>query len=222
MTRELASNPTYAVHHITVSRTARYLVAGDEQGAQEVWFVLHGYSQLAASLLRWFEPAFRPGRLIVAPEALSRAYFDEQRARRVGASWMTREDRDREIEDYVRYLDQLAEEVIGILPPRPRVEVHGFSQGCATACRWVTFGRHPVDRLVLWGGTVPPDLDLDRMRSNLRGARVIMAVGDRDQFVTPDQVRTEEQRLRGLGLPLDVHRFTGGHIVDATALAALA
>ena len=45
----------------------------------EVWLVLHGYSQLAGGFLRWFEPAARPGRLIVAPEGLSRAYFEEDR-----------------------------------------------------------------------------------------------------------------------------------------------
>lgn len=212
----------YPVHHLQVTRTARYAVAGDERGAEEVWLVLHGYSQLATGFLRWFEPALRPGRLIVAPEALSRAYFEEHQARRVGASWMTREDREAEIEDYVRYLDQVADEVLGILPPSPRLEVHGFSQGCATACRWVAFGHHGVSRLVLWGGTVPPDLDVDRLRSNLRGAPLVVAVGDRDQFITADQVRAEAARLEGLGLPVEVRRFAAGHTVDRTTLESLA
>ena len=78
-------------HRITVPRTARYYVLGDMLGAAEVWFVLHGYSQLAATLAKWFETAVKPGRLIVAPEALSRSYFEEHGARRVGASWMTKE-----------------------------------------------------------------------------------------------------------------------------------
>jgi predicted esterase len=214
--------PTYPAHHLTVTRTARYFVAGAEAGAREVWFVLHGYSQLAAGFLRWFEPAVRPGRLIVAPEALSRAYFEEKQARRVGASWMTREDRESEIEDYVRYLDQLADEVIGSLPPGPRIEVHGFSQGCATAGRWATYGRHSLNRLVLWGGTAPPDLDLERLRSNLRSAPIVLTVGDRDPFVTAEHVRAEEARLRGIGLTVESRPFPGGHSVDRTMLTALA
>ncbi|MGE0556309.1 MAG: alpha/beta hydrolase [Gemmatimonadales bacterium] len=212
----------HTIHHITVSRTARYVVAGEENGAVEVWIVLHGYSQLATNFLRWFEPALRPGRLIVAPEALSRSYFDESKARRVGASWMTREDREAEIEDYVRYLDQLADELLGILPPRPRLELHGFSQGCATAARWATFGRHRIDRLVLWGGTTPPDLDLERLRSNLLGAPIAMVVGDRDQFLTAEHVRAEDERLKGVGLTVDSRTFPGGHMVDPTVLATLA
>lgn len=217
-----AKRPTYPAHHLTVSRTARYFMAGPEVGAREVWFVLHGYSQLAAGFLRWFEPAAQPGRLIVAPEALSRAYFEEKGARRVGASWMTREDREAEIEDYVRYLDQLADAVVGSLPPRPRIEVHGFSQGCATAGRWATYGRHAISRLVLWGGTAPPDLDLERLRSNLRSAPILLAVGDRDPFVTAEHVRVEEERLRGIGLTVESRPFPGGHSVDRTMLTALA
>ena len=37
-------------HHLEVSRTARYWVLGEGTAApREVWFVLHGYGQLAPS-----------------------------------------------------------------------------------------------------------------------------------------------------------------------------
>lgn len=212
----------YQSNRILVPRTARYFTIGDRDGADEVWFVLHGYSQLAGGFLRWFEPAARPGRLIVAPEALSRAYFEENQTRRVGASWMTREDRESEIEDYVRYLDLVADHVLGDIPARARLEVHGFSQGAATASRWATFGRHPVSRLVLWGGTVPPDLDLERLRGALRDGSLVIAVGDRDQFFTPEALRTEEARLAGLGLAVDMRPFAGPHVVDRATLVAIA
>jgi predicted esterase len=210
------------VNRITVERSARYFHLGERQAADEVWFVLHGYSQLAQNFLRWFEGAARPGRLIVAPEALSRSYFEEQGARRVGASWMTKEDREVEIEDYIRYLDRVADEVVGAIPPRPRIEVHGFSQGGATASRWVTYGHHPVNRVVLWGSTLPPDLDLERLRGNLRGAPLVLAVGDRDQFLLAEQVRSERARLAGLGVAVEIRQFVGGHVVDRSTLADLA
>lgn len=211
----------YQSHRIVVARNARYYTLGDRAGAEEIWFVLHGYSQLAAGFLKWFEPAARPGRLIVAPEALSRSYFDEKEARRVGASWMTKEDRESEIEDYVRYLDGVADEVIGTFPPMPRVEVHGFSQGAATASRWVAYGHQVVSRLTLWGGTVPPDLDLERLRSSLRNGSIIMAIGDRDQFLTTPSVRNEQARLSGVGVPAVVRNFAGGHVVDRSTLVAI-
>ncbi len=212
---------SYQSHRIVVPRSARYYTLGDRAGAEEIWFVLHGYSQLAANFLKWFEPAARPGRLIVAPEALSRSYFDEKEARRAGASWMTKEDRETEIEDYVRYLDRVADEVIGTFPPEPRIEVHGFSQGAATASRWVTYGHHAVSRLALWGGTVPPDLDLERLRNSLRSGSILMAIGDRDQFLTPQAVRNEQARLSGIGLPAVVRNFSGGHLIDRSTLVAI-
>ena len=52
----------YSVQRIVVPRSARYHCLGDRTGPEEVWFVLHGFSQLAAGFLRWFEPAARPGR----------------------------------------------------------------------------------------------------------------------------------------------------------------
>ena len=42
-------------HHLSVARTARYYTLG-EPGATEVWFVCHGYGQLAGRFLRRFEP----------------------------------------------------------------------------------------------------------------------------------------------------------------------
>ncbi|MEO8453508.1 MAG: dienelactone hydrolase family protein [Gemmatimonadota bacterium] len=213
---------TGTVRRIKVTRTARYYVLGERDGAVEVWFVLHGYSQLAGTFAKWFEPAVKPGRLIVAPEGLSRAYFEESGARRVGASWMTKEDREAEIVDYVGYLDDVADEVLGDLPPRPRLEVHGFSQGAATASRWAAMGRYSPNRLVLWGGTVPPDLELERLKRGLAENPIIIVVGNRDQFVPVAQVETEQVRLLDAGLHAEIRVFDGGHRVDERVLGEMA
>src|SRR5712691_3738407 len=97
-------------YHIGVTRTARYFtLGGSPREVAEVWFVCHGYGQLAGRFLRHFEPLAGGTRLLVAPEALSRFYVEDTtvpaRERKVGATWMTREDRLSEIDDYVRYLD---------------------------------------------------------------------------------------------------------------------
>ena len=67
----------------------------------------------------------------MAPEGLSRFYLDAG-AGKVGASWMTKEDRAHEIEDYLSYLEQVR---AAIIPPVP-LTILGFSQGVATAARW--------------------------------------------------------------------------------------
>lgn len=209
---------TAVTHHLAVPRTARYLTLGEFEGAGEVWFLLHGYSMLASTFLKWFLPAARPGRLLVAPEALSRGYYEEGGGRRVGASWMTREDREVEIEDYVRYLDLLADRVLAAVPEPPKVQVHAFSQGTATACRWVSFGRIRTSRLVLWGGGVPPDLPLDRYGPALTRSGLVLAIGARDKYISQADVDREQARLAAAGLTPTVHRFDGGHRVDAALL----
>jgi predicted esterase len=212
---------TPVVHHLTVPRTARYLTLGEVEGAEEIWIILHGYSMLASGFLTWFDAAARPGRLLVAPEALSRAYFAEKGLRRVGASWMTKEDRDAEIEDYVRYLDLLADRLLAGVSERPRIEVHGFSQGTAAACRWVAYGRHRVDRLALWAGGAPPDLDFNRFRSSLGTAPLLLLAGRRDRILDQAKLETEAARLREHGVPFELRYYDAGHRVSADALREL-
>ena len=211
-------------HRLTVSRTVRYFTLGRPD--REVWFVLHGYGQLAARFLRHFEPLDDATRLIVAPEGLSRFYLTEDPAeRRVGASWMTREDRLAEIEDYVQYLDAVYAEVVGSVDRSlVRVRVLGFSQGATTACRWTTMGAARVDRLIVWGGEVPPDLDLARepAAGRLRALRLLLVYGTQDRFFTPKVVAATEARLREHGIPYERVSFDGDHGIDGAVLKKLA
>ena len=135
-------------HHFAARRTARYYTLDPAGVAHQVWFVMHGYGQLAGAFIRHFQ-AVRDGHgLVVAPEALSRLYLPGHQ--RVGASWMTKEDRLTEIDDYLAYLDALYDRIFESVD-RSRVTVHvlGFSQGAATASRWATLGRAHTDRLIL-------------------------------------------------------------------------
>ncbi|MBK7947090.1 MAG: hypothetical protein IPJ85_18060 [Flavobacteriales bacterium] len=94
---------------IQVQRTARYHVLGTLEAAPEIWIAIHGYGQLARYFLNNFK-GLEEGRCIVAPEGLSRFYLDAEHAR-VGATWMTREDRLHEIDDHVAYPDRAVRRV---------------------------------------------------------------------------------------------------------------
>ena len=186
-----------------------------------MWFVCHGYGKLAARFLERFRVLEGEDRCVVAPEALSRFYATENPAeRRIGASWMTREDRLSEIDDYVRYLDAVYAK---IAPAAARVTVLGFSQGAATVCRWVAMGSSRVDRLVVWGGEVPPDLDLahEPALGRLRASRLTLVYGTRDEFFTPKIIAATEARLREHAIPYDLVPFDGGHEIHEATLAKL-
>ncbi|MFQ5678761.1 MAG: alpha/beta hydrolase [Gemmatimonadota bacterium] len=222
--------------HLTIARKARYATLGDGgAGLRQVWFVCHGYGQLAANFLDLFASLDDGSRLLVAPEGLSRFYVDHE-ARKVGASWMTSEDRLTDIAEYVAYLDRLHDVVFGDAPrdsagppaleavSRDEVELValGFSQGAATVSRWTAFGRARVDRLILWGGLVPPDLDLELHGARLRAARLTLVVGEEDEYVSRDAVERTEVRLREAGVPWERVTFPGGHRLDRKLLARLA
>ena len=179
--------------------------------------MLHGYGQLAARFLHHFEPLDDGTRLIVAPEGLSRFYLAEDSARHVGATWMTKEDRLAEIEDYVRYLEAVHEECVRSMDrAQIKVTLLGFSQGAATACRWFTMGKSHIDRLVVWGGEVPPDVELPR------SVRLSLVYGRRDEYFTPKIITATEARLRAHEVPYKLFPFDGGHEVDAAVLKRVA
>jgi len=201
-------------------RTARVYHLGRPADAREIWFVLHGFGQLAGSFIAKFAPAARPDRLIVAPEALNH-YYTDHRGKKVGATWMTSEDREAQIADYVAYLDRVGEEYLA-QAPGARIEIHGFSQGSATAARWLALGRVQTARLVLWGGEVPPDPPLESYRARLNAADLTIVMGDRDQYYSASRVEREAERLDAAGVNYTLRRFAGGHVVPGEVLAGLA
>jgi predicted esterase len=209
-----------------VPRTARYWTEGDTRSARDVWFILHGYGQLAAELLAAAAPLAGDGRLLVAPEALSRFYATgasgaSHAQAGVGASWMTREDRDHEIEDYIAYLDALVSRVMAQFDVAPRVHVLGFSQGVATATRWVAARGVRPATLVLWGSLPPADLR-EAGSAWMAGLDLRLVYGTRDGLITPDALEVTLSRLRREGVQATVQTFEGGHRLDDGVLAGLA
>jgi len=217
-------------HTVSVHRTARYALLGDPAGPiEEVWMACHGYGQLASYFLRPFRAIEAPHRLIVAPEGLSRFYLEDAAGQhhRVGASWMTREAREDEIDDYVRFLDAVYTDVLmraGVT--RARLTAFGFSQGGATVTRWLAhspmLGTPPTERLILWGSALPHDLDLSTHGDWLNRSQLTLVAGDSDEYATPERIAAQTQALDAHGIAHEALRFDGGHRVDPDTLRMLA
>ena len=206
-------------HFLPVSRTARYVTLGDPgERLSQVWMVCHGYGQLARRFVEDFASLDDGTRMIVAPEGLSRFYIDRTQQRVMGASWMTREDRLHEIEDYLGYLDALYADVRGRIGRDLPVTALGFSQGVATATRWAARTRAPLQRLVVWGGTLPPEIDL----AVFAKVRVTVVCGDQDELITAKVRETEAGLWRKVGIDPEVRIFSGHHEVLPEVVADLA
>jgi predicted esterase len=214
--------------HLRVSRTARLFFLGEPgKGTRDVWVACHGYGQLASAFAAALEPLRSPERVVVAPEALSRFYLDDPAKRHgpdspIGASWMTREDREREIADYVDYLDAVVDAVLAETPRGVRVTGLGFSQGAATISRWAALGKTKLARLVVWGGTLPQDLPAGNGSALFRGAEVVLVGGRKDKLATPEAMERDRTALSERAIPVRLLWHEGGHSLSSSVLREIA
>lgn len=211
-------------HHLAVTRSARYYQLGELSAhTRRVWFVCHGYGQLAAYFARHF--AFlveaAPTTVVIAPEGLSRFYLSGNSGR-VGASWMTRDDRLHEIDDHIGFLDQLADSVLVQCPADVNVTVLGFSQGTATVSRWLAQARFRPAELILWAGGFPDDLDPTDARKLLENLPLTIVLGTDDEYISASQMAHQQQQLQQLGATPTLITFPGKHELNQAVLAELA
>lgn len=215
-------------HRIRVGRSARWYQLGEPSPAvREIWLVLHGYAQLARDFIGAFEGIATAERLVVAPEALSRFYTPADRGvahanASVGASWMTREDREAEILDYVDYIDAVAARARASVPNASRLVALGFSQGTATASRWAVLGAGPPNRLILWGGGPADDLPAEQAAARLANLTVELVHGTQDQVVPLAIAERAAAAMRERGVAVDLRTFEGRHRIDPHVLAQVA
>jgi predicted esterase len=210
------------IHHLPVQKTARYATIGNSTDPSEIWFVFHGYRQLAPRFLSYFQHLDDGRRLIVAPEGLSRFYVDTG-YQKVGASWMTKEDREIDIQDYLQFLNQMAADVMRDLD-RSRVEctILGFSQGVATAVRWAIDGDIPPDRVIVWGDQLPHDYETADSVQILRDSELFVVRGLEDEYINDEVAEVHQENIRKLDLSFDYLTFPGGHRLDKDTLALIA
>jgi len=210
-------------HHLTVQRTARYYVLGEPtEKTRNIWFCLHGFGQLAQYFSRKFTDVVNDETLVVVPEGLSRLYLNGE-YKRVGASWLTHEDRDYEVADFVAYLNTLYDTTLGSRPAQDfHITLFGFSQGAATACRWLSNGHIRADRLMLWAGFFANGMADLIDPQKLTDVETHYVYGSKDEFLTliPDSA-TYLDRIRQEVPGIQITEYEGEHRVEPAVLQTL-
>lgn len=214
-------NTIMEAHHIPIKKTAHYYTLGKPgKHIKNWWIVCHGYGQAANKFIYKFEEVIDEQTFVLAPEGFSRFYFD-QFSGKVGASWMTKEDRLDEIEDYCNYLDLLYTQYRDQLSEDVRIHLLGFSQGGATQCRWIHARRPNFDNLILWACDFPNDLDYAAIKSYMENKKAYLILGDQDQFLTPDRLSKIKAFMDEQGFVREEWTFEGKHVVDRPTLRKL-
>lgn len=206
-------------HSLTIPKTARIFSEGQLDTASNILIALHGYGQLADAFVREFECLYAQADwAVVAPEGLSRFYLKGYYGR-VGASWMTKEDRETEIADQAIYLDEVAA-FIRQQNPAAKLNLLGFSQGAATAWRWVLNGHTEIASFCCWAGQCPEEYN-DRLLRQLNTAPFYHVNSTEDEFIPLDAARLQAEHL-GTHFPdLQAFEFEGRHQLNPDLLAKL-
>ena len=209
-------------NHIKVTRTARYYTLGDiNKNTKRAWFVLHGHKMLAGNFIKTFSGLADAGDYIIAPEALSRLYVKGDYGD-VGANWMTKEDRESEMSDYVNYLDELYEKEIAPCKKQFPFEVYalGFSQGAATLSRWLAYGKANVDKAIFWCGNLAHDVDYSKSEQ-FKATSIYLVFAENDQYYPPDFYKTQIELLQKAGIEPEFNVFKGKHEINAGLIKSL-
>lgn len=195
-------------HFLSVQKTARvYTMGATREEVTEVWLVLHGYAQLAGSFIEGFSSLVEePNRLVIAPEGLNH-FYAKGFGGNPAASWMTSEMRENEIADYLAYLNTVCETFI---PINCKLVLLGFSQGVATASRWLVQARVPVSSFIIYSGELANELVQDDFTSPvLLNTPLVYVTGNKDPLIKPDKLQQVKKLMGRLGARF--LEFDGGH-----------
>jgi predicted esterase len=204
-------------HKIQVSKTAIYHTKGNIKTAKTIWIVLHGYGMLAEFFIEKFLPILNDNTCIIAPEGLSKFYSKGFHGR-VGATWMTKKDRNYEIEDYINYLNQLYETILSKNNSKDvKINVVGFSQGGATASRWIADGKVTPTNFILWSSAFPDEMKFEPFEKEVN---TFLLYGDNDVFNTSGRMKSQEAFLKNAQLNFQLITFVGGHDIPHEVLKA--
>jgi predicted esterase len=120
--------------------------------------------------------------------------------------------------DYVNYLDALCESLSG---NAKNITILGFSQGAATAVRWACQGKMKPSQLILWAGSFPTDMDLPQAREQLTDTNLILAVGNKDEFISTPAIKNVKGLLDEADIPYTFHEFDGTHDIQRELFLSL-
>lgn len=209
-------------NHINFEKSGRYYTIGkSSKSIKNVWFVFHGYGQLANEFIKEFEILKSEDSLIVAPEASNKFYIHGFTGK-IGASWMTKEDREHEIIDYLKMIKTVYAKIISSLDSSNiKINVLGFSQGTHTVVRWLCSTKSKVDNLILWAGSVPRDCDFSKVNEYWSHIKTIIVLGERDRFITKENITKELEYINQQNLSVDLEMFNGKHEIDKNQLIKL-
>lgn len=202
---------------IKTEKTGRfYLSKVPDERVKNIFFLFHGYGQLAKNFINDFNFWNNDLNLLLAPEGLSKFYSKGN----IGASWMTKEDRENEIDDYLHFLNSITNLVLDKLPLTPeKINILGFSQGVHTATRFAINSYLNVNNLILCSSDFPNDADFKKLKEkNDNGMKIYYIYGNSDKAIRLENFEKSENLLIQNEIKFEKIVFEGEHELNEMIL----
>ena len=208
---------------ISISKTGKYSQIGkSSKKINNVWIVLHGYGMLSEYFVKKFECIINETTLVIAPEATNRFYLGNN-YNRVGASWMTKLDREQEISDNILFLDKLfsiIKKEIG--HDNFKLNTLGFSQGGPALVRWLMSNKLNTNSLILWGSDIPKDSLVTENKSRLNSIKLKIVIGKNDEYINEEKKQEFVEIVKSYGLKYELIEYEGSHKIIEEELKKIA
>lgn len=186
----------------------------DEQ-TEHIWIVFHGIGYLSRYFIRLFQHLDPKKNYIIAPQAPAKYYKGED-YRKVGSSWLTKENTDVDKDNVLNYIDALiANEK---LPRDKNLIVLGYSQGVSIASRWITSRKIKCNALLLISGGFPRELAKEDVSFLEDETRIIHILGDKDPYFSKEKIDAEKEKLKLIMPKIEFRTHRGGHELNPKTL----
>ncbi len=182
---------------------------------KNVWLVFHGIGYLSRYFIKLFESLNNEENYFIAPQAPSK-YYKGNDYRRVGSSWLTKENTQAETKNVLRYVDAIIE--AESIPHQLNFIILGYSQGVSIATRWISSRKINCNSLIMVSGGFPKELNKEDFTFLAKETKIIHIVGKKDPYLQIDKVRIEKERLQKILPLIDFRTHTGGHELNIESL----
>jgi len=184
---------------------------------KNVIFACHGMGYLSRYFLKYFKGLNSDDNYIIIPQAQSK-YYIAPKMKHVGASWLTKENTLKEMENIISYFDNvLSNEKIENL----NFIFLGYSQGVSVAMRYLAKRKIIVSKLILMSGGIPKELTPKDFKYLKNKAVIYYVYGDKDEYITEDFLNFEKKRLENLFSNIKYIEFDGNHEIKTEIIESI-
>ena len=184
---------------------------------KNVIFACHGMGYLSRYFLKYFKGVNSDDNYIIIPQAQSK-YYIAPKMKHVGASWLTKENTLKEMENIISYFDSvLSNEKIENL----NFIFLGYSQGVSVAMRYLAKRKIIVSKLILMSGGIPKELTPKDFKYLKNKAVIYYVYGDKDEYITEDFLNSEKKRFEDLFSNINYIEFDGNHEVKSEIIESI-